>query len=1483
MGSKAAEYLEDKIGCKCASRWPTHAKREGRKEIDDLIAQLNPSDWPEYEGRTEESLENWLDNIAKMLQRRALDADHAILRNLIFKALPPQYQAVAQQVEPTEELEDYIDGIARKLYPMSTLLTKTHRSLLEYTSADLQNIVYKVTSRCQRYQRLCHRRNPDKDHYMGKVTAYHIGNALKPHLPAWAQAKLNLTKSADKLIDQLIRIQADLAAREMAESEIHTVEQIEYVDFEVNDTVCAGCHGKHLRKHCPFKSAHCQNCGRPGHITRACNNIVHRDGFGQTHVMEPKRGGALVHHTPGQPSHNSKLTALSQATAEEAKYHEQRNRGQQKRQRRKADEKDAGLIAQQVELFKRLGEASGTDPKAKEVFMKSLRAMKRYLDPEPVAEADTDVLEVIDLDEGDDTARLFEVNVFFEGHMTPAFLDTGADVCTLNRTSGRFLMAQKPDGYIRISCAAGVQRVPVYERVRLQIEDKEFIVPVCIANRTEGRNLISRQIALKVRPALCPPLEVDDNSLDRIRLLEDRYKLNPAPLEATDNFPKQKQIFFEKNQDLPVSLRERTWKILEDFKEVWEFPKPAQVQYKANFRVTGKPRRAKLRHYEKRMLDALKAHIDDQLARGVIRPSNSAWAAAPHFVVKKTGELRLVIDYRLLNESMITDSYPLPRLWSNVRSMAGKKFYITLDMASGFWNVPLTEESKPLTAFITPFGLYESNVVPFGIKNSPSEFQRAMDNAFRPLLGKSVSCYVDDIIIAADSANEALDLLHKFLDLCRSTGFYVRLDKCEFLKSEVDYLGFRVGQDGVKAILKRTNQIRNAAVPTTKTELRSFLGVAGQLRKFVPAYAELTAPFTDLLKGKAKGLEWLPQHDQAFEDLKLAITADSVLRAPIPGLPYIIETDASERGIGAVMKQLQDGEEVIVEYASKKFTPTEQRWNTTERELFAIKWAVDYWRDYVVLSKFTVRTDHANLRYLVNMDKGKVFRWAIYLAQYDFDLVFINGQTNNVADFLSRHGLLDEDDDELIDTITRSVDCVQSRIILPPLPPFEEWVEAGLREFPPEGELNYVILEGVVTHVNKPELWIPPSLRQAFMTKAHFGKRGHCSTNGTQKNVKRYGSWLYMKKDIANFCKECPICAMTKNSPRHFRNKALGSLDKPFANHTVALDHIGPILTGGETKYILSMIDHATRFMRTVVVTSLDAETTWQAFDRYWVQASFPPRVVLTDGGRAFMGAFHRYVTEELNATHKTSAPFRPRGNGIAERSHSTLQRMTTAIALEFKVDFAKAVSMATLAYNSSYHTAIGMSPYEALYGCLPTFPEMDSMTTLVTEEGRKKVLNLRIQEAAERAAMDAAVLQPADDLKVGDIVVAWGGPQDSAARPMIPQLSHMTRWTAPHWTLPMKVEALTATQVTMRRWGTASGIVTRHREQVKKYQLPDDDNFRALLTSYIHGLVEEQTDALLQQNPSRKRKIVLNDDSPFAPAQKKSPTPARSIHLQDE
>ncbi|EZG79157.1 Gag-pol polyprotein [Gregarina niphandrodes] len=299
------------------------------------------------------------------------------------------------------------------------------------------------------------------------------------------------------------------------------------------------------------------------------------------------------------------------------------------------------------------------------------------------------------------------------------------------------------------------------------------------------------------------------------------------------------------------------------------------------------------------------------------------------------------------------------------------------DCNQGFFNVPLEEGSQPLTAFVSKKGTFQYTVVPFGVKNSLIVFQRIMDQIFAGIIGNGVSVYIDDIVIYANDLDVLFEGLEQVLDRRCTAGLYLKLKKGESLNDWVKMLGYLVSSDGIRLHPSKVEAIRQVPAPKNIQELGSFLGAATYLKKHIPSFAHHTAILTDLLK-KGRLYSWDESHEAAFQAIKRAIIDATMLKAPQGKGRFVITTDASDKATGAILEQEQDGERVPVEFGSRKIQPAEQRWDTRERELYAIRYFVDKWHHYLRAAPFLVRTDHQNLKYLSKADTGKLGRWSLF-------------------------------------------------------------------------------------------------------------------------------------------------------------------------------------------------------------------------------------------------------------------------------------------------------------------------------------------------------------------------------------------------------------------------------------------------------------------------------------------------------------------------
>ncbi|XP_056605021.1 uncharacterized protein LOC130421252 [Triplophysa dalaica] len=398
--------------------------------------------------------------------------------------------------------------------------------------------------------------------------------------------------------------------------------------------------------------------------------------------------------------------------------------------------------------------------------------------------------------------------------------------------------------------------------------------------------------------------------------------------------------------------------------------------------------------------------LEAMLDMGVIEESKSDWASPIVLVPKTDGSVRFCVDYRKVNAVSKFDAYPMPRIDELLDRLGTARFYSTLDLTKGYWQIPLSPLSKEKTAFTTPFGLHQFVTLPFGLFGAPATFQRLMDRILRPHAAYAAA-YLDDIIIYSNDWQRHMQHLRAVLSSLRRAGLTANPKKCAVGRVEVRYLGFHLGHGEVRPQIDKTAAIATAPRPKTKKEVRQFLGLAGYYRRFVPNYSDLTSPLTDLTKkGEPDTVQWTEQCQQGFTQVKAALCGGPLLHAPDFSLPFLLQTDASDRGVGAVLSQEIEGEDRPVLYISRKLSRAEMRYSTIEKECLAIRWAVLTLRYYLLGREFTLCSDHAPLQWLHRMKdtNARITRWFLALQPFKFQVIHRPGTQMAVADFLSRRG-----------------------------------------------------------------------------------------------------------------------------------------------------------------------------------------------------------------------------------------------------------------------------------------------------------------------------------------------------------------------------------------------------------------------------------------------------------------------------------------------
>ena len=416
-----------------------------------------------------------------------------------------------------------------------------------------------------------------------------------------------------------------------------------------------------------------------------------------------------------------------------------------------------------------------------------------------------------------------------------------------------------------------------------------------------------------------------------------------------------------------------------------------------------------------------KANLHSWLKQNIIRRSTSDYASQAVLVRKGSGGLRICLDFRLLNSKTRKDAYPLPRIDEALDALGGAKYFTKLDLAQGFLQVELEEKDKHKTAFrIGSGGLYEFNRMPFGLTGAPGTFQRLMELCLGDMMFEGVLIFIDDVLIYSRTFEEHKKRLQEVLSKLEASGLKCKLSKCEFLMEEVHFLGHTISAKGVATDPSKISAIKDWQTPETEDELWSFLGLAGYYRRFIKGFAQLVAPLQNLLgpprkkrrKTQASVTEfkakWTAEHDEAFQKVKEKLITAPVLGYPDFNLPFLVETDASLKGLGGVISQDQENGKVVIAYASRKLRPTEKNmsnYSAMKLELLGLKWAVtEKFREYLLGSKFTVLTDNNPLSYLKTAKLGATaLRWAADLSQFDFDIKYRSGVSNKSADALSRY------------------------------------------------------------------------------------------------------------------------------------------------------------------------------------------------------------------------------------------------------------------------------------------------------------------------------------------------------------------------------------------------------------------------------------------------------------------------------------------------
>lgn len=786
--------------------------------------------------------------------------------------------------------------------------------------------------------------------------------------------------------------------------------------------------------------------------------------------------------------------------------------------------------------------------------------------------------------------------------------------------------------------------------------------------------------------------------------------------------------------------------------------------------------------------ETISTQVDTLLSKHIIQPSTSPWSSPVVLVRKKDGSIRFCVDYRRLNKVTKKDVYPMPRIDDALDSLRGARYFSSLDLRSGYWQVPMSESDKEKTAFVTPDGLFEFNVMPFGLSNAPATFERMMDTVLRRLRWKICLCYLDDVVVFSTSFSEHLNRLRTIFSCLLSAGLQLNRKKCHFAHETLRVLGHVVSADGVSPDPDKVKAVSEFPVPQTTRDLRSFVGLSSYFRRFIRGFATIAAPLTNLL-GKDTPFKWTQGCANAFSELKRVLTSSPILRHYDPDTAVELHTDASGDGIGAVLAQRGEGEpmEHAVAYASRTLTKAERNYSTTEKECLAIVWAVVKFRPYLYGRPFIVVTDHHALCWLTSLKdpSGRLGRWALRLQEFDITVLYKSGRKHADADALSRCALPISDDagvspDEIsalisYDTRSFAAEQLHDPQVFKLMRHLDNTLPSSDRKFVRKSR-HFVLRDGVLYRKNYASdgnrylLVIPKHLWKDVLQSLHDDPTaGHLGFFKTYERVRQRYFWVRLYTYVYKYVTSCPQCQRRKapTSPPAGLLQPLPPPEHPFDR--VGIDLFGPLpASPSKNRWVIVAIDHLTRYVVTAALPTGSSAEIANFFIQHILLIYGAPRVLISDRGRSFLARLLQDIFAACSVVHRFTSGYHPQTNGLTERFNHTLADMLSFYISAEHTNWDTLLPYLTFAYNTAVQSTTGYSPFRLMFGqealstldtLFPYAPPSDNLTlagaTCRSEECRQ-LARLRTFDAQASSKLRYDEHHRQVTYSEGDMVWLW-------------------------------------------------------------------------------------------------------------------------------
>ncbi|KFK23991.1 hypothetical protein AALP_AAs48021U000700 [Arabis alpina] len=691
--------------------------------------------------------------------------------------------------------------------------------------------------------------------------------------------------------------------------------------------------------------------------------------------------------------------------------------------------------------------------------------------------------------------------------------------------------------------------------------------------------------------------------------------------------------------------------------------------------------------YPQAQREELERQVATMLAAGITKESNSPFSSPVLLVKKKDGSWRFCVDYRALNKVTVGDSYPIPMIDQLLDELHGSVIFSKLDLRAGYHQIRVKAEDVPKTAFRTHDGHYEFLVMPFGLTNAPGTFQSLMNEVFRKFLRRFVLVFFDDILIYSKTEVEHQEHLRLVLKALAENQLVANRKKCEFGRVEIEYLGHVISAKGVAADPAKVQAMVEWPSPGNIKALRGFLGLTGYYRKFVKKYGEIARPLTALLKKDQ--FKWSPAAEEAFKSLKIAMSTVPVLALVDFSVQFVVESDASGIGLGAVLMQQQQP----IAYFSQALTERQRLKSVYERELMAIVFAIRKWRHYLLGRKFLVRTDQKSLKFLleqreVNMEYHK---WLTKILGFDFDIQYKPGMENKAADALSRV------EGPQLFALSMPI-AIQLSEIESEVDKDEELskLKLSVRDSPAKHP-DYSVVQGRLLRKGRMVLPQNSKLISLILKEFHDGKMGgHGGVVKTQKGISAVFYWDKMMSEIKSYVAACQVCQRHKYSTL----TPAGLLQPLPIPKQVWEDFVEGLPKSEGFNVVMVVVERLTKYAHFIKMSHpFGGADVAGTFIKEVVRLHGYPRTIVSDRDTVFTGRFWKDLFRLVGTNLCFSTAYHPQSDGQTEVTNRGMETYLRCYCSEQLKKWSSYLNWAEFSYNTSHHKAINMTPFKAVYG----------------------------------------------------------------------------------------------------------------------------------------------------------------------------------------